>query len=776
METILEILGESSVRAIVIAFATAVVLWALRVKSPVICHRAWTGVLVAMLSLPLFSIWAPRITIPVLPATSFSAFARQPAIVAEHSQAPLSSITAAKSSVPKPSTQRSQAKPAALRMNMRQVAGILYLAGFCVFAFRLLAGMLLSRRLGRGASQDEGFIYSSECTIPITVGVWRARIFLPAESKNWDQDKLGAILTHEKEHMRRHDPLVGWIALLNRGIYWFNPLAWWLCARLSALAEQACDEAVLARGHDCGVYASHLLEFARSVKSRGALATVWFPSLYGSTLARRIRRIMSSGVTPAISPIRTTLVAILWTAAAVAAISFELLPVHAAAPLDLAVASRPSMAEPPEMTAPLSPSAQADASIPITRSVVPPDNTLYETGMEYLKQRQYINARLAYQTLISTYPESRLHAPALLAIADSFNEEGGTENLIQALEKYRDFVFFFPADPKRDDAYRKFFSIRMKLMQPENGQSLNRGQMLKTKAMIESYISLYPNGDYRPDAEKILQDINRDLANQRLSDITGYVVNQAGKPISGVFISAFERAITGLPATVVDSATANEQGYFVLRQIPLENKIEIHFEGESLAPLVYDRPDLFSGPLRITMREIWIEQIDIKGNRRIPEDSIRFYIQMKPGERYSATRLASDLQQLYASNFFENIEVQERDGESGKVITFTVDEKLLIRSIQYVGNNSLTESEILDAYKENKVGLVPDSQFEYRKVAMAERILKKLLAERGKPKASIRVETETLPPSSIRLCFSIDEDGNLPTELEYRNFPKSIPK
>jgi hypothetical protein len=48
---------------------------------------------------------------------------------------------------------------------------------------------------------------------------------------------------------------------------------------------------------------------------------------------------------------------------------------------------------------------------------------------------------------------------------------------------------------------------------------------------------------------------------------------------------------------------------------------------------------------------------------------------------------------------------------------------------------------------------------------LAERILKKLLAERGKPQASIRVETESLSPGSIRLRFIIDEDGNLPTEL-----------
>jgi hypothetical protein len=274
----------------------------------------------------------------------------------------------------------------------------------------------------------------------------------------------------------------------------------------------------------------------------------------------------------------------------------------------------------------------------------------------------------------------------------------------------------------------------------------------------------------------MLQDLDRELANQRLADITGYVVNQAGKPIKGVSISAFERVATELPATAVDSTSSDEQGYFSLRGIPLENQIEVHFEGESLAPLVYDGPDPFNGPLRITMRELWIERIDIKGNRRIPEDTIRFYIQTKSGERYSPARLASDMQALYKSNFFENVELQEKDGESGKIILFAVDERLLIRSIQFIGNRSITESEIIEGFLLNKVGLVPDSQFEYRKAISAERILKMMLAERGKPQASVRVETETLPPSSIRLRFIIDEDGNPPMDLEYRNIPQSIGK
>lgn len=56
MDTVLGILSESSVRAVVIAAAMACVLRGMRVKAPAFCHRAWTGVLIYMLLFPLVAV------------------------------------------------------------------------------------------------------------------------------------------------------------------------------------------------------------------------------------------------------------------------------------------------------------------------------------------------------------------------------------------------------------------------------------------------------------------------------------------------------------------------------------------------------------------------------------------------------------------------------------------------------------------------------------------------------------------------------------------------
>ena len=75
-----------------------------------------------------------------------------------------------------------------------------------------------------------------------------------------------------------------------------------------------------------------------------------------------------------------------------------------------------------------------------------------------------------------------------------------------------------------------------------------------------------------------------------------------------------------------------------------------------------------------------IERIDLRGNRRIPEDIIRNYIHSKPGEPYSTTQLQSDRKALYETGFFESIEIQEKDGDLGIIVTFIVKESPIIGS------------------------------------------------------------------------------------------------
>ena len=130
------------------------------------------------------------------------------------------------------------------------------------------------------------------------------RVIFPEHWRQWSKSQLDAVLTHESEHARRRHPLVQWLALLNRAIFWFHPAAWWLERHLSALAEEACDNVVLARGYDPGAYSEYLVDMARSVKRSGGRLNVAGMAMPGGSLSRRIRQILEGGSVPHVSRTR----------------------------------------------------------------------------------------------------------------------------------------------------------------------------------------------------------------------------------------------------------------------------------------------------------------------------------------------------------------------------------------------------------------------------------------------------------------------------------------
>jgi bla regulator protein blaR1 len=169
-----------------------------------------------------------------------------------------------------------------------------YLPGAAVLLLRLTIGTIRANGLT-----------SAAVSAPVTVGLLRPRIILPDSARGWPQNQLDAVLAHEREHVRRRDPLFQWLALLNRALFWFNPLAWWLERKVPALAEEACDAAVIERGHDPREYSLFLLEMARAVLRAGARVNGVAMAMPGCYLSQRIKILVAGARAPRISRTRS---------------------------------------------------------------------------------------------------------------------------------------------------------------------------------------------------------------------------------------------------------------------------------------------------------------------------------------------------------------------------------------------------------------------------------------------------------------------------------------
>ncbi len=156
-----------------------------------------------------------------------------------------------------------------------------------------------------------------------------------------------------------------------------------------------------------------------------------------------------------------------------------------------------------------------------------------------------------------------------------------------------------------------------------------------------------------------------------------------------------------------------------------------------------------------------VEAVEFRGARRVPQDTLRALIFTKKGDKYDADALHRDFMALWNTGRFDDISLEREAGATGWIIRFLVTERRVIRSIKYEGNKSITVSEILDRFKDRRVGLAVEQQYEQGKVQRATNVLKEYLAERGRQFATVTPEIRQIPPSSIEVTFKIQEGAKV---------------
>jgi len=148
----------------------------------------------------------------------------------------------------------------------------------------------LKRELGISRRVD--LVQSEARTVPMTWGLRRGTLVLPAHAAGWSPDRLRAVLLHELAHLKRRDPLTQIVGRLACALHWFNPLAWLLLRRMVAEHERACDDMVLAAGSGGAEYAGHLVSVVASTTGRRLSDAVAIAMARRSGLTGRVAAIL----------------------------------------------------------------------------------------------------------------------------------------------------------------------------------------------------------------------------------------------------------------------------------------------------------------------------------------------------------------------------------------------------------------------------------------------------------------------------------------------------
>jgi TonB family protein len=257
----------------------------LRARSAASRHIVWTACAAGLLALPLLSIWLPVLR---LPAASML-LPSDPGLVFRTAATAPAGPFSTRGAVPGtgPATPAGPASPAP--RDWRTGVLLAWAVGAASGLAQVMLACLSLRRLSRDArphpkSDDAASLahflgirarvrlLETPGGMPMTFGLFRPAIFLPAAATSWSAARRRMVLLHEFGHVRRGDVATHLIARTALALHWWNPLAWTAWREFLKERERAADDLVLAAGAGQSEYAGHLLEVARTMQSVPATA------------------------------------------------------------------------------------------------------------------------------------------------------------------------------------------------------------------------------------------------------------------------------------------------------------------------------------------------------------------------------------------------------------------------------------------------------------------------------------------------------------------------
>jgi outer membrane assembly lipoprotein YfiO len=154
--------------------------------------------------------------------------------------------------------------------------------------------------------------------------------------------------------------------------------------------------------------------------------------------------------------------------------------------------------------------ACASSGIPTgTSAAADADKLLLDRGNEALAAKKWASARQYFTKLLDSYPQSAFRADAKLGVGDSYLGENTSASYVFALNEYREFLAFYPTNPRAD--YAQF---HLALVHHKQMLAAGRDQTETKEAIREfqTFVDHYPNSKLLAEGRQRLREAKDRLA------------------------------------------------------------------------------------------------------------------------------------------------------------------------------------------------------------------------------------------------------------------------
>lgn len=144
----------------------------------------------------------------------------------------------------------------------------------------------------------------------------------------------------------------------------------------------------------------------------------------------------------------------------------------------------------------------------------------------------------------------------------------------------------------------------------------------------------------------------------------------------------------------------------------------------------------------------------IQDSGRLPEEIIRYNIQLKAGDIFDENILNSDIKRLYGTGFFADIVSETKDVGDGKVdITIRTKAKPTVKNVYISGNIKFSSYELM-----KNVSLSAEQPLNDNQLRDSANKLREFYKSKGYNEAQITPELKTLEDGRVDVIFQINEN------------------
>lgn len=154
-----------------------------------------------------------------------------------------------------------------------------------------------------------------------------------------------------------------------------------------------------------------------------------------------------------------------------------------------------------------------------------------------------------------------------------------------------------------------------------------------------------------------------------------------------------------------------------------------------------------------------VSRVEVRGNSRVDAETIRNYVQIKPGKSFSSADVDEAVKALFGTGLFSDVRVNQ----VGSALVIQVSEYQVVNQVLFQGNKKLKDAQLT-----NTVQLKPRSPYSQAAADADVEAIKAAYARIGRNDATVTSQIMDLGENRVNVVFNINEGGR--TKIAAVNF------